>query len=297
MKKALLLLLLLSGYGLSFGQAYISIPADSARWRYRILVNDDLMSVSDLILYVNGQDTVISGNSYHKIFSRSNMQTDTIGANPPVVSVVANTPDVFFGGIREAGKYVYFVTAGPEQMIFNFNAVVGDAIPGSLSTVHVTAIDSVLIGARYHKRYKTTDTTYYVVEGVGSNRGLIPDFVDGTGIVTFHCFTREPDTTWSPDTTLPCTEVYPIGYGASVRSVTSHYSIDAFPNPASGEVHLTSTAQEPLSVKVFNSVGQRFWSGYIVNSENINVAHWPRGLYFVSCSGRSGTITKQLIIE
>lgn len=281
----------------SFGQVYRPMPTDSAIWRYRIVINDDVLTVNDFILYVNGEDTVINGKTYYKIYSRSNNQIDTVGSYLPIVPVIASGPDLYFGGIREANKRVYYVSAGPEELIFDFNATVGTYIPASLGTVRVDSIDSVLIGSFYHKRYLTADSTYYVIEGVGSNRGLIPDFNDGSGQVTFHCFTHEPDTTWSPDTTIPCTVVYPY-VKVSVKTIDKFADVNVYPNPANEKLHVANTGAGILNATILNDMGQTMWKGEINNCLDIPVSRWPGGVYYMQFRNDMGSASvKKIVVE
>ena len=238
MKKLLFSVFLLLFSYTGFCQDYFPMPANNATWRYRSKIVDDIVNISDFMLFLNGQDTVIFGNTYHQIFSRNSNQAGPLGFDPPIVAINATIPDVYFGGIREIGKKVYFFSGGSEQLIFDFNAVVGSYIPAYTGTIRVVSIDSILIGSIYHKRYKTTDSTYYVIEGVGSSRGLIPGLNDGSGLIIFHCYTHQPDTSWSPDAAIPCTYIYPYVYGASVKTIENAFDVTINPNPVNETLHI-----------------------------------------------------------
>lgn len=262
----------------SFGQAYIPMPSDSATWRYRMKTIDDLVFINDMLLYTNGHDTTISGTTYHKIYSRSKNQTGTTGFNPPIVDVIASTGDVYYGGIRESGKKVYYISSGSEQLIFDFTAIVGTYIPAFLSTIRVTSIDSILISGTWHKRYNTTDSTYYVIEGVGSNRGLIPDLNDGSGSVVFHCFKNDL-TEWGPDNAIPCTYVYSIAQ-AGVSVIPVYQGEVIYPNPAKDILHIKLPAQVTC-YELVSVIGQSFAKGEAENVISLNVSELPRGIYYI----------------
>jgi Secretion system C-terminal sorting domain len=288
MKGILFFWLLIFSSGFTFSQAYQPMPVDSATWRYRSLMVDDVVAVSDFILYQNGTDTVLAGITYKKIFSRSFNQSGPTGFNPPIVSVTANAADFYYGGIRENGKKVYFLSGTHEQLIFDFNAAIGSYIPTSGATVLVTSIDSILIGVNWHKRYKTTDTTYYVVEGVGSNRGLIPDLSDGSGTVVFHCFSHLPDE-WTPILSTGCTSVYPAGYDNSVKTVGPIHGLTVYPNPTTNVLHILNSDPGAIPVTITNMLGKIVWKGEIDHNKVIPVDRWPPGIYYLQSGNSQGT--------
>jgi hypothetical protein len=298
MKKHLLFILLFICSYTVFSQAYIPMPVNNVTWRYRTNINSDVVTVSDFLLLLNGQDTIISGNTYYQIISRNASQTGSPGFNPPIVTTTATMPDVYFGGIRESGKQVFFISGSTEQKIFDFNAGIGSYIPSSTSTIMVTSIDSILIGSIYHKRYKTTDSTYYVIEGVGSSRGLIPGLVDGSGTTVFHCFTNEPDTTWSPNLSIPCTYIYKDVYGSSVKAIGNSEDVKFYPNPASETLHITCPTQTVFKAIILNCLGQNIWTGEINSYADIPVDKWAKGIYYMQCrSGQETLLVKKIVVE
>ena len=288
-----------------FAQPYTPMPADSAIWRYRIYDIDFITQVLDNILFLNGQDTSANGNIYHKIISRTCRQVGSAGFDPPIVTTEASSSDIFYGGMREAGKQVYFLTSAgflvsgtPEKLIYDFNVGVGDSIPAYVGRKQVVATDSILIGGVYHKRFLTTDTAYYVIEGVGSNRGLIPDLNDGGGTVVFYCFT-DTGVTWSPDTTFPCTYIYPMGFTNAISNVNNEApEINVYPIPANDILHIATTAHDILHVAVFNSTGQYIWSDKVTERTDIPVTAWPKGVYYMEVTNEIiGKVIKKIVIE
>ena len=298
MKKYLLTLLLslCSLYG--HAQVYIPMPADSgATWRYRIYDIDYITHIVDVIMFLNGEDTMAYGNVYHKIISRSASYVVPSGFDPPVVPIGASNPDTYYGAIRESGKKVYQLNNSGEALIFDFNALVGDPVPAYSGTDQVTDIDSVLVSGTYHKRYLTTDPGYYIIEGIGSNRGLIPDINDGSGDVVFYCFTNA-GVSWSPDTTIPCTYIYPIGYTSGI-AMNKVPEIEVYPVPANDIVHITGLGQNTKSpATVFNSLGQTVWSGSPDSQVDIPVSGWPKGIYTLRINlDTADILIKKIVVE
>ena len=298
MKKGLLSLLLFVVAHTCFSQAYISMPADSAVWRYRMYNIDYIEQVMDCIMFVNGSDTLVNGKTYHKIISRGYNRTVPYGTTPPVITAYANIPDSYYGAIRDSAKQVFLLTISGEQLIFDFNAVVGDSIPAYSGKVKVVAIDSVSLGGVYHKRFFTTDTTYYVIEGVGSNRGLIPGLNDGGGSVQFFCFS-DTSVVYYPDTSTVCTYVYPIWY-TSVPGIFNNKKpeVSISPMPAFDMVHISTTAGNPVHIVIYNCIGQAVWKGDVMQQLDIQVGAWAKGMYYIQYKNPEIEMSiKKLVVE
>jgi len=299
MKKHLFRIVLFLSPLSCFSQAYIPMPSDSAVWRYRIYDMDYITQILDNSLFINGKDTVANGYTYHKLFSRTCKQTGAPGFNPPFVTTDASAPDIVYGAVREESKKVYTLAGTGEQLIFDFNAVVGDMIPAYSGTIKVTGIDSILISGIYHKRYLTTDAGYSVIEGVGSSRGLLPGINDGGSDMLFICFTHATST-YSPDSTIPCTYIYPYGYQSAVTNVNDPSEINVFPVPANDLLHVsTNTRNGVLNMVIVSSVGQIMWQGDVKDEPEIPVGNWPRGVYYVTIyPGKfSAPLIKKLILD
>ncbi len=289
-KHILLVVMLLFGCTAGRGQ-YFAMPTDSATWRYRIYdIDGSLTHVFDILMLQNGKDTVAGGHTYRQIVSRTQETTGATYFNPPLVTTVAGNPDIYFGAIREDSQKVYQLNHdGSESLMYNFSALPGDYVPAFTGTVMVTSIDSVLLNdGLYHRSFHTTDTTYTIIEGAGSNRGLYPDYNNGSGIVMFYCFNHNV-LTYLPDTTYPCTYIYPSSYGGlnvSQTDATSPNEFSLAPNPAVNEV--TFKARRLERVSVTNCVGVQLFSEVFQGQFFLNVSDWPRGVYFVHFSSEDG---------
>jgi hypothetical protein len=299
MRQLLFFIVLLFPGLKGYSQSYIPMPTDSATWRYRIADMSNYTQIVDNMLYTNGKDTNLNGNTYHKVYSRSFNQFGPSGFNPPMVSCYASADDIFYGGIRESGKQVFRTSGTGEKMIFDFNANIGDFIPAYSGTIKVTGIDSIVLSGTYHKRYLTTDTGYSVIEGVGSSRGLLPNINDGAGGTTFICFVHN-FVTYSPNAALPCTYVYPYR-NLAVTSLTSGDlpSVDVYPVPACDIIHVSPAAgSEALSGVVTDCLGRISWAGAVNEQIEIPVSSWPKGVYFIRFSilGK-GSLTKKLVVN
>lgn len=130
---------------------------------------------------MDGRDTLINSVSYKKVIMKHRHAPGT-AFDSSYVRIL--------GGMRESGRKIFFVSeelCGDtlERLIYDFNYEnVGDTIYTNVllfgftdKVPHViSAIDSVLVGAAYHRRLHLTDTLGNPweswIEGVGSNWGL-----------------------------------------------------------------------------------------------------------------------------
>lgn len=303
MKRWLLCFFMLVAHLQTNAQAYISMPSDSATWRDRIYDEDFLTQVFDVIVYVKeGEDTIRDGKTYHKLYSRAHRQVVPNGTVPPVTPVTATTPDTYYGAYRESDKKVYYLFLSGEKLIYDFTVSVGDVIPAHIGFDTVTSIDSVLLGGVYHKRYLTNEPDYWVIEGVGSSRGLLPELNDGSGNVTFMCFDHpSASVNYTPLLSVPCTYVYPWYYELDVRtafpnSVGNPISIS--PIPAYNKVHVAFLSAREHRVIITDLTGRRMWEGGVNGSVDIDVEKWPRGIFCVLTVGNDGFLmTNKLMLE
>ena len=292
MKKLFLITLFLIGQQTLNAQTYLPIPTDTATYRYRIYDYDYVSHIIDYILFFNGQDTVIGGTTYQRIMTRNFTQIVPSGGGADVISETASSGDIYYGAIRQAGNKVYTNFYGTEKLILDFTAGTGDSIPDYVGKVLITYIDTIQLNDGINRRrYHTTDTGYYIVEGVGTNRGLLPDLDDGRGEVVFYCF-NSPTTNFTPDTTLPCTEIYALGSTEGVYNTKAPLQIQTYPNPAYDILHIDGL--NTRATYIINDItGRQLATGALQQGSNsVSVTGLPQGIYILSV--RCATQTVQI---
>jgi hypothetical protein len=139
----------------------------------------------------------------------------------------------------------------------------------------IAAIDSVNLGNVWRKRYRVSNAgvgQMYLVEGVGSNRGLIPSYYEFESGVSTECVRVGGTTIW--------------GTGAcDVRNSNAEVSkrqIAISPNPVS-DVLIINGLDVSLSkdVVLSNAFGQVLKVVKLTdNGQQISTADFPNGLYF-----------------
>ncbi|HBG70799.1 MAG: hypothetical protein A2W93_00955 [Bacteroidetes bacterium GWF2_43_63] len=189
MKKFLLIFLvtMLASAGSLKSQNYYPFPTDLANWNQYYWWNGAPTGQWGVnYQYIMEGDTVLGGKSYNKLYYKA---TDSPSAS------------VFIGGLREDSlRQIYFFpdsslqeTGSPgtltdyttEHLLYTFNNLhAGDTlqIHQGVALIKVIAIDSVMIGTSYRKRYEIQNSNLlfypeYWIEGIGSTKDLLSPFL------------------------------------------------------------------------------------------------------------------------
>ena len=184
MKRIIILLVFIGFAKTTLAQLYQPFPVDSAMWReWAYDAQTTYVDNWDYQYFTFG-DTLISGNTYHKIFKTG---TYMRMGGPPAASY--SYINQYIGSYREDFfKHILFCPSGSatEQLLYDFNLSLGDSlssgynlVPGE--TAWVSAVDSILVGGQYHKQYHISGDTaavggsdfVQIIEGVGSTFGLL----------------------------------------------------------------------------------------------------------------------------
>ena len=324
MKTLFFALCLFTTSVVSYAQQYIPMPTDTAMWRIRFIIgaSSDQYRAYDFALMMNGQDTLMYGHTYRKIMGRQHFSYGTWGSYnnytpAPPVTVVADTVDQFWGGIREENKRVYalymqpvggpFFSAGGwanidtvEQLVCDFNLNVGDSSTISYYNVKVSGIDSTLIQGVYHKQihYYSTDgvslDTIICTEGIGPNYGIFPLADAGDDYHTkLLCFAGDSIAYTLPDQV--CADVLPYGspLPQSVAEINTGNDIVVYPNPVYDEVTITNPDNQPLSVTIFDLSGKPVLKKNISGNIIMDMQNQATGIYFVIITNEQGMIVKK----
>ncbi len=314
MNRCLLIFLLLCHYIVMQAQQYqyVPMPLGDGQWRYRFTTETGYMSypvinvtVSDYVLYGNGQDTIINGKTYKKILERRHMESGHKPFNFPLQHVVADNPEYIRLCVREDNKRVYFYTDYHDTLLYNFEAVVGDTIPRHY--IHLTdvdkykvyEVDTVNIGGILRKRFRASELYYNadtmtVIEGIGREDGglMMPSRRGNIGYYThypmFCCFTA-PGITY-PDTSSSCYLVWPYGTPTSVNDAIDKEATRIYPNPFTEAIHIDGIA-EGMAV-LYNSAGIKVSGQVLREGKNtISTPAMGSGMYMLVLKDKTGQIT------
>jgi hypothetical protein len=126
--------------------------------------------------YFIHEDTLINSLSYYKLYKSGYAMYD--------MPFWYN--DIYVGAIREADNEIYFIKKNrtTETWLYDFNMDVGDTIKAAVATGEtILSIDTLPGGRRIFNYDLDRYTTGFLVEGIGSNGGLLSS---GTSFIPLH---------------------------------------------------------------------------------------------------------------
>jgi hypothetical protein len=137
-----------------------------------------------------------------------------------------------------------------------------------------------------------TNDTITVIEGIGSDRGLLMNNISGNyGLYTltpeFHCM-NAPGVTYSPKNGL-CTYVWPFGTPLSVTGETMPDNVRGYPNPFDKAINLETKIAGTVSLH--NITGARILHQTVVAGHaTISTNYLPQGSYVMIFTDNTGQI-------
>ena len=220
--------------------------------------------------------------------------------NDTLYTLISDEEDNPRAYLREEGKKV-FCRMSPQEgefLLYDFGLSVNDTITlreclgGYTYDAHVTAIDSLLIGSRYHKRFYLESWDWnpvYFIEGVGSDEGLMYcdlPWVDVWGYL--YCFSLN-DTIYKTDGTGG---TYPdncwIYLGISEKESVQ---VMVYPNPASDVIHVNYNKK--CSLEMVNILGMMVCKS---DARSLDMSNLNNGIYFLNIYSETGSLLKRVKI-
>lgn len=236
-------------------------------------------------VYTFSNDTIINGLTYHKINGyAAAIREDLIQKKVYVIPLFDSVP----------------------QLLYDFNLNVGDTLKGYLgisSTSYgdtVTTIDSILINSNYRKRWTihadariTFGNKYYIIEGIGSSKGLLQQYQDFESDSNLECFSQNNQTIYpSADSIMNC---------ASLTSISDKRGIEKlyiFPNPTNGKFQVKLLGIIGNILEITDVLGNVIMKLGIKNDTiEIDLLSQPEGVYFVRVSNSSGNFAMKKIVK
>lgn len=298
MKKLVLVIIVF--YSLSSEaqtSVYHPLPDSNAIWNITFasgcMIGCDYENYSIIL----AGDTLINTVPYHKLFIPY-VQADTSGG-----CGVTHVPG-YKGAIRQdtANRKVYFIPPleATEQLLYDFTLQVGDTVKGYLESFAfpadtVSAVDSILVGDTYRKRWEI-NICYgiYIMEGIGSTYGLIeksPGCVTDMDGYLITCFSQDGKTIY-PDTNYNCqliTNINSVGNSAD--------KIKIYPNPAEGRTcidlgKMFSSIQLVITDETGKVIERNNYNN--INHVDLNIEKL-KGVYFIELtSGPDRAVFKMM---
>ena len=292
----------------ALAQQYRSFPTHDAVWRedHHVSYGSSHYSYLNYKNFING-DTVINGKTYHKIYSSGKRYSYVYNSGSN-----SYYQNVYQGCIREDSLkhvYLYLNENAHEYLLYDFNLALGDTLSKNLygmGLLHsydpsikliVNAIDSVIVGGDYHKRYRFDYSyhTLYLIEGVGSSDGLLE---------TFDCYP-------SYSTDLVCfkqenIDAYPFGQACDlvvtgIEEIASKQRIQLFPNPSNGtfSINFMDEAPENAILRISDQLGQTVYEKKLTGNKlhQRNAGKSADGIYIIRIQSKGQAYQGKMIIK
>jgi hypothetical protein len=227
---------------------YHPLPDSNANWNFSYF---DVMSASSALysLTITG-DTAIAGHTYRKLY------TPFVIASPPGFLLFTSG---YKGAIRQDTllKKVFIIPPADtiEQLLYDFSLQVGDSIQGYLEFNHfhnqVVAIDSILVGGNYRKRWVIGICPYFnLIDGIGSSYGLIGfPHCGGEDNIDLTCFSQNNSTLY-PSGASNCNLIL------NNNNISDNNLLMFYPNPfhSNCTIHLCNDYKD-YELRIYDSQG------------------------------------------
>ena len=288
MKKYLLIILVFVALS-STGQTsvYHPFPDTSAVWNIRNVWYCWLPpypTVGQNYSITFSNDTVISGQTYHKLVS------PYVYAMTTPCGIGGTNLNVYRGAIRQdtSVKKVFIVPTGnnTEELLYDFTLQVGDTVKGYIESFItsnpdiVQSVDSVLVGTSYRKRWLINFSyQIYLIEGIGSTYGLVersPGWTTDQLQYDITCFQQNGQALY-PSTSTSC---------ELISSVDNHdkfsSQLDIFPNPSSGSLTISFVNQTIKEIQLTDLLGKIIIKQALNGQTNFEIKDLKGGTYILT---------------
>jgi hypothetical protein len=300
MKNLLLVLFSLATLSTSAQTSvYHPFPDSNASWNFNMTQGMCFMggfSSEDYSLTFSG-DTIIENQTYHKLVIPYVQISITGGCTQQ------NFPG-YQGAIRQdvSNKKVFYVPPAQsvEQLLYDFTLEAGDTVNGYLQSCNsppdiVVAIDSVLIGDNYRKRWSINPCyDIYLIEGIGSTFGLLkpsPGCATDNDYYSLTCFSQDGQTLY-PDFTI-CPLITSV-------SGTDDFSdqISIYPNPSNGSFSVGFVRADDITeIRISDMIGNFVFRKQMNNQNNVSIHNLPAGTYILTVVDRKNRTANRKIIS
>lgn len=247
--------------------------------------------------FTNGEDTLIDGISYKKLFYSPDGDTSN---------------SFYYGGIFEDSlrRVHYCGHDSPHQpdfisstsgymsgIIYDFSIKVGDTLLMD-DLLIVTRIDTIDLGGVLRKRFHFEYMDFTWIEGIGSTYGLL--FYNGMKPLCEYC-------SWNKLLCVIQNDSLIYHWGTdncfttnTITSPESTPSITAYPNPTKDRITLEFGEARFSTLRLVNAAGATVLETALTGHEpqhTLQLKDLPAGIYSCILSGKDGTATQKIVVE
>jgi hypothetical protein len=254
-----------------------------------------------------GGDTLIQSRSYKKLHSHTKYSVfDPQVPGGPVISYYDLDDQYFRYDSSSSRVFVYKDIQATENLLYDFNLIAGDSVPG-LDHFYIDSIETISLFGNPARKFSLIPDSgmslvspAYILEGIGSSIGLVEldPYMMSISSETY--------------TNLVCfqlgNDVYPSGSSCDAFAGLSNRNLykpvfKLYPNPVK-ELLCFSSRQDVdnLEISIYNIQSQKVISYSIQKvgidvSTCIPVSALENGIYFVSILTDEGSELKKIIIQ
>ena len=91
---------------------------------------------------------------------------------------------------------------------------------------------------------------------------------------------------------------FAIAFNTAVADVSWKNAVSVYPVPATSSLFVRSELKKPMKAKILNTIGQQIWEGTVEGQQEIYVAPWAKGIYYLHLENDSRErLVKPIIIR
>lgn len=302
----LIIIVFFSLTGQVLSQQYLKIPIDTNYFWKQVSVTTPSISNCNYNYQIRyKKDTIVNSKTYNKY--------STFGVATGNSVSPCNPNFIRHGYLRQdtLAKKVFILDNNfIEQPLYNFSKMIGDTMQiyqfnlSANITVTITMLDSTMFGdGKYHRRQWAINSTYgnSIYEGMGcvtgglyahNSAGYIPN-TEG-----FICFGKT--TPFSPYFGGSSSNCYLSSVGLNENISMGNDMFKIYPNPTNDILNIDVDILNGNSSKlqILNSLGQILSEEKIKDPKSqINLSHFPSGIYYLKMQGINGQKVIKIIKE
>ena len=263
-------------------QTYIPFPDSNAVWKVDHFNNPLQCPPSGFcgnFQYGYFGDTLINGIIYKKL------------------AYCANVQSCYLGALRQdkQNKKIYFIIDGlmQEELLYDFSLTIGDTLPVNYvsvyDTCYVISQDSIQLANVYHKTLlcncpSSAFNQVTLIEGIGSNFGLIEGFVIFEPWSSLNCFSGDNGLIYIDTTQFTnCNDLTSL----SPLNLDKKHLLEIFPNPAefNQTININFSQNIKYTLNIYNEFGQLIKSEEIdslTKPFDINTSELGKGIFIIN---------------
>jgi len=299
MKRRIIIIIALISLKLpfAFSQQYYAFPTNTAHWNTLLWFNNGSVEWVNNYQYIMQGDTVLKGETYSKIYLKYDNSSLTQYIGGLREDTIKNIHFFPKSNCSPAIKPPGFPSDTAECLLYTFNNLdSGTVVPINTANASITVVgvDSVLVGNKFHKRYKIQNSNMtfppeYWIEGVGSTKDLFSPYSQETDWRLYTLCFADTATYYihAPNGVDSC--------HYSLNLALNEYSlqkIKVYPNPATDIIYFGFTTKVECTNNeiLIHNVEGKLMKKIIVpyNASNVSFkTDLENGLYFyrfISCN-------------